>query len=362
MKSQRFWIILYILTYCIVVQCYPQTVHAQIRNISKAISEADLILIGKLPVEQKEILDHTGIGPAILVGYEIESLKFLKGAAPNWYYPSDPSWHSRSVPSWNSRTIYLHVPSPPDTVPFDLPHVNKTPKNYIYFFTTGRACIVTNWLKPIGPNSWFLPATENNIMAVESQLTRPKEWGLASQGLRLGLRPIKPSFRQGDIITIEVYIQNVSDSSILVPQHRIRHDDSYPFTRFAGGTGIKRVGKSAYSYTRGRLIVIFEKPPSIGRRLLYRQDFLPPVKLAPREIYRDTVRLDSWQWNTSDGLSPYRPGNTLLLRVCFNTYELKNLKHINLTLKEQFWKGNIESTYVSIRFEDDANQPHEVTR
>lgn len=296
-------------------------------NIPNAAAHADLILIGKAPVPQKAVLDRARKGPTRLIGYRIEPIKFLKGAAQH---------SKREGPG------YVHIRADETQVKqgdsFQVPKKNTQHISYIYFLTVERAGYPYRPReKPLSPNKWFLVATPENIKEVQANLPEPKEWGKESKGLRLGILTTKFPYKIGECTDIELYIQNVADEAIRIPQHRLAIGDYYPFTHFRGGTNIRCLGEHSYSFGQG-LHVTFEKPPGVDTK-----ESLPPVILEPGQVYCESVRLNSWQWTTLDGLTPFRSGTNWKLMAVFDTRSISE--------DSQLWQGILASEYVDVKFE-----------
>ncbi len=312
------------LTFCILLSpVCVQCLGAEEIDIPKAVADADLILIGKIPVAFyiRPRAGKTRPGAAV-AGYTIEAERFFKGAVQ---HPSHPSHRGADQVS-----IKLIDFSKKEKESLRLPQSSKHTPSYIYFLRLKRAGYHQSPReKPLSPDKWFLPATAENIKAVKSNLPKPEEWGDESEGLRLGIRPLKSSYFSDESIVIELYIQNVSDRIILIPQHRLWSSDYYPFTHFSG-----------------RPYVEFEKPLGIGQKRA-----LPPVSLTPGHIYSESIRLDSWQWGTSDGLCPFRSGTALKIKAYYDTRSIPDELRFLALEKDRLWKGFLTSPYIDLKFE-----------
>jgi hypothetical protein len=287
--------------------------------ISRLTAQADSIVIGR-PAEPLYNVDILGAKRG-LWGYKIEATKHIKGCGDvviKW----DADWK------------------------FELPPQDSEKAEYIYFLRMNRAAYSGSQRGfPVEGANWFVLATAENVAAVESSLSVPAEWGREKDGLRFGIKPQREVFGPNDPVVIELFLQNVSKRNIFVPAQRVRTHDYYPFVSLSGGTGIKRIGKTAYSYGRG-VMAFFEKPMGVGHSTA-----LPPIELGPAEVYRDSIRLDSWQWATSDSQKPFRSNTKWLLHAWFDTVAIPEALRCKPDEKARYWRGRLESNYVELVFE-----------
>lgn len=302
-------------------------------DIRKAAAEAELIVIGGasfLPIRAVNILGQTS-GPP--VGYSLEVRQCLKGSYQHLGRDGKP--FIRIADGTRGISTGTGVVLPPPT----------NGDTYIYFLRLLRAGV--NWYPrelPFSLDQWFVPATRENTKSVREAIPLPTDWGEPSGGLQLGIRTTKPSYRVGDPIDIEVCIKNVSDRAIAIPQHRLAAEDYYPFTHFLGGTGIRLLPGGGVSFAPSELgrHVGLSKPFGIGQK-----DTLPPVSLGPGDVYIERIRLDSWAWCTSDGVSPWVSGTRWMLRGWFDTKDAL----VPFPGRQDLWKGAVASEFFELSIE-----------
>jgi len=301
----------------------------KILDIRKAAAEAELIVIGGSSFVPIHVLMHTGeSGP--VESYRLEVQQCLKGAYQHLGRNGMP---------------FIQIPARIGDINTGTRPALPPPANgdtYIYFLRLLRAGFALYPREsPLTPDVWFIPATPENIEAVRKAIPLPTEWGRPSDGLQLGIRTMKPSYRLGEPIDIEICIRNVSDRSVTVPQHRLAANDCYPFTEFSGGTGIRVLSGGGTSSEGGRYVSL-SKP--VGRGQIAT---LPPVFLEPEGVYIERIRLDSWQWSTVDGLPPFVPGTRWMLHAFFDTIKIP----VPFVGNPHLWRGVLDSGYFELRTE-----------
>jgi len=308
-------------------------------DLKTAAADAEVIVIGSAALT--EIYNTNILGKrAGLAGYRFESSRLLKGADQGGAVNGKPMVII-SLEGIGPRMAGLSLPDP-------------GLRNCIYFLRLERVGRPTfPRAVPLARDAWFLPATPENVEAVGAAIPLPAKWGEPSDGLAFGLRPVKPSYHPGEPVDLELGLRNVSDHPLRLPQHRVAANDGYPYTTIWGGTGIRRASpSSSHSYSMGTSgidrYVFFSK--SVGRE---QAGDLPPVILEPGEVYIERVRLDSWQWSTTDGLTPFVSGARWMLQANFDTREPPALVASDPAFfaKNQLWKGYVRSEYVEVNIE-----------
>ena len=308
------------------------------------VAEADHILIGKPPTEVRMAgLSQTleVKGPPVLTGYRIEPVRFLRGAAQRQTREGYPFVSLPLTTSGHPGGAEVPIQLPPGDVP---------QSTYIYFLRLKRAAYGSFCKEsPVRPQGWFLPATAENVQAVEAALPMPEEWGPVSEGLRLGIRSNKSTYKTGAAIRIDVYLQNAGEERLVIPQHRLAAEDYYPFTYFQACNYSPSAVQDDARLHRVRPALsefaVFEKPVGLGQK-----NVLPLVTLSPGETHCETVRLESWQWQTRDANSPFRPGATWVFKAWFQTTSIPKELRYRAHEREMMWRGALESNRIDIAF------------
>ena len=74
------------------------------------------------------------------------------------------------------------------------------------------------------------------------------------------------------------------------------------------------------------------------------------VALSPGEVHMESVRLDSWQWQSFDCESPFQAGMTCLLSANFDTRGVLEQVPLLKKQKKEVWQGVVASNGFEIRF------------
>jgi hypothetical protein len=321
------------------VLCCVCPAKAAAPDIAKMTAQADVIVVGGRPEEVHVVFATGKIGG--VGSYEIAAQRFIKGADSGQLQPRRAPRPMVSIDVWSfhSRAEWPVMPEP-----------TGSGDRFIYFLTEKRTgSPVSPRQAPISRDAWFVPATSEAVGQVEKALPQASVWANPSDGLAAGVRTVNAVYAPGGRVMIELYVKNTSDHSILVPQQRLWANDWNPFLQFSGKTG------DASSYSSDDLIVFLEKPAGHGQK-----DAMPPVELQPRQVYSERIDLASWQWTSSDGLQPFRPGMILKMH---GALVVKELDKDFLYSKEQMdamWRGRLEIPDFDICITSDTAkvQPH----
>lgn len=306
-------------------------------DIIQATNNADVIIVGSHPQEAR-LMSITGKVGGI-IGYRIDATRFIKGV------------NTIRIPK--DATIYPGVYISKDELHENgkekllLPAKTGVDDQFIYFLTERRASFNDfPAYKPISREAWFVPASSEAIKQIEAAIPQAQVWGRPSNGLTAGIRVPKGSYLPGEPVRIELHLKNISDHTILIPQQRLAANDYYPFLQFNGGTGIEVLSGGGASYgSSGNLYVFLEKPVGCGQK-----DVLPPIELLPGQVYVERIDLNSWQWTSSDGLQPFRPGANFKMHGWLTVKELDSEFRYSKEETSAMWKGELEFPWFDLNF------------
>lgn len=306
-------------------------------DISKATDEADFIVVGGHPSEER---CSTILGkPGPVSGYRIDAIRFIKGAdTVSVSEAHNPKWPLRpgvSISAEELRNSSVRAPI--------VPMKSGENDQFIYFLVQKYNDDLEE-LVPIAQNTWFVSATPENIHQVELFLQKVQNWGKPSNGLAAGVRTFKQSYFVGEPVRLELHLKNVSNHTLFIPQHRPTYDDYYPFLHFSGEM------ESPASYALGRnnnlTSVYFEKT---GKS--WRVDALNTVKLEPGQVYVDCIYLDHWMWHWPYRLQINFAGARFKLHGCLSVGELDKDFKYSKEENDAMWKGTLEIPTFNIYFQ-----------